>query len=118
VEVRMGSYKPLMFTIAFMMFIGFFIPFLLGFFVDVSDLQTTQIIDDTIEFLETGFEIDILGLVDFDVNIFFWVPDNIMAYITESFTYLSLLPEFLVIICLVLVSVSFVYSIIALVRGN
>lgn len=114
----MSTYKPLLFSIIFMMFIGFFVPFVMDFFIDTSDVQTTPLINDTITFLDNGFEVDILGIVDFDVNIFFWIPDVVMNYITDSFVYLSLLPESFVIIIIVLVTVSFVYGLIALVRGN
>lgn len=114
----MVSFKPIGLSIAFVLFMGLIFPFLLGFFISVDNVQTTPLINSTINFLDDGFEVDILGIVDFDVNPFFWVPDDIMNYITDSFVYLSLLPEFLIIFFLVLISVSFVYTVVALVRGS
>lgn len=113
----MGSFKPLFLAIAFLVFMGFVIPYAIGFFVDVSDIQPNDQTDAIITFLENGFEMELFGLVDIDINPFFWLPTAIMDYITDSFLYLSLLPEFLFISSLVLIAFSLIYGVIALVRG-
>jgi hypothetical protein len=113
----MGSYKPLFMSVAFLLFMGFVVPFTLGFFVDISYIEASPLVSFINSFIEEGFEMNILGLIEYNFNPFAWTPDFVVDYLTSSFTYLSLLPNFLLIICLVLTALSIVYSVLALVRG-
>lgn len=113
----MADFKPLIYSIAFIMIIGLFVPFIIGFFIDVSDVPQSNLLNSTINIINDGIEVDVLGLTSFDINPFSLLGDTLISYITEALTFLSIFPDFLIKIIIVLITISLAYSIFSLIRG-
>lgn len=113
----MSDARPLVIAVGILLFIGLVIPFFLGYFIDVSDVQTSPLINSTVEFVQDGIEIDLLGLVDFEINPFKWLGTTLHTHMVNSLTYLGIFPEFLIIFILILCTLTIVYSVFKLIRG-
>lgn len=113
----MSDHKPLIYTVAFLLIVGFVLPYFLGFFIDVDSIETSSLVSPLVDVIDYGFELDVIpiaGVGEFDVNPFSWLGSTMQSYISDSITYLGLLPNFLIIIIIVLSSISILYSIIKL----
>ena len=108
----MGDFAPLGYSVAFLVFIGLFMPFLLGFFIDVGSVQLSPMASSFTDIVEYGFEIDLPLLDPLSINPFLWLGTTLNAYLVESITYLGLFPDWLIALCLIMCTLGVIYSII------
>lgn len=117
----MGDYAPLGITLAFLMFVGIFFPFVLGFIVDVDSIQLSPLTNSLVDLVNEEVYFSVIPFVDWDdinINPFSWLGSTMQGYLTISITYLGLLPDFVVIIVIIMSVVSIIYSIIKLFPGT
>lgn len=113
----MSSYKYLMYGIIFLALIGFVFPFILGYFVDYSDIKVSPSINSTINFMGGNQTFTVLTK-EINVNPFFWVPDTIMNHIIDSLKFLSIFPPIVITGVILIFTMSLVIALLALIRGN
>lgn len=117
----MADFKPLLYTAVFFVFIGLLIPFVLGFFIDVDNIQTSPLVNNMTTIVDQGFELSTIPFVDFDnfnINPFAWLGPNIKNAFVDSITYLGLFPDWLITAIVILASISLIYTVVSLVRGT
>lgn len=111
----MSDFKPMGYALLVLLFIGVVFPFILGYFIDVSTIETSGFSATLVDLVQNGFELSVIPFVDFDdfnINPFSWLGNTLHLKMIEAFQYLGLLPDFIVISILILCIVSIFYTLI------
>lgn len=117
----MGSYKPLIFAIGFLLMIGLVIPFFLGFFIDIDSVEIDGFTNQTVYIIENGFELDVIPFTDwgtFDINPFTWLGSGMQNALSDSLVYVSIFPSWLSTFILILCTISIIYGLLKLIPFN
>lgn len=107
-----NSFAPIGIALAFLLFVGFAFPFVLGFFIPVNEIQLSSMGASVVSLVDNG--ITLLGI---SINPFAWLGSTLHEHLVTSVTYLGILPDFINIIASVLIVASIAYGILALIRG-
>lgn len=113
----MGDFAPLGYSLGILLFVGLCIPFALGFFMDVEDVPQSTFSTGLNNIINGNFSISVIPFTDFDdfnVNPFSWLGDEVRTTITNSVTYLGLLPDFLLVFILIMCTTGILYGVIKL----
>lgn len=113
----MTEYKPLIYSIGIILFIGLIVPFVLGYFVNVDEVESSPLLNGSINIINANYSFQLIPFVEaskFNLNPISWLGNTFRQTIVDSLTYMSLLPEFLLLFVLILCTISILYAIIKL----
>lgn len=113
----MGDWKPLVFTFAFIIFLGLLVSLVASAFVPVESITTTGMMNDTINLINNGynFTLNIPILPDVSGTLPFPLPSTPKSFLTTHMTYLGVIPESVLNPILFVCFVALVVGIIALI---
>jgi hypothetical protein len=113
-DLKMSSneYTPILVSLLFILGIGLIYPFVLGFFMPVNTVVLSPMGSAVVGVVTNG--ITILGV---SINPFSLLPFGLQGDLSNSLTYIGILPDFVQIGAYILIVVSLAYGLMKLIRG-
>lgn len=115
----MGDYIPLMLSVGVILILGVMLPFAVSPFIEVDDLETTGLLNSTIDLIDDGITIG--GLTIFGLTLYDGVsinPFNVLGggkdYLVENMIYLSIIPEYILFPLIIMCLLGIAYTLIKL----
>lgn len=110
----MSNWVPGAFGIGIILLLGFLFPLITEGFVDKESIQPTGLMNDTIDFFDNGynFTINLPILPDVDGTLPSPVPSSMREPLVERLTYMSLIPNTILIPLLILSLLGIIWSIV------
>lgn len=120
----MGNYRPLLYTLAFILSVGTILSVMMSPFVDVNTYEPEGILTGLIDFVEDGFIIEIpffLGLFGTSVNIdivgwFLLGSATAKEYLVNALISLSLIPDIILTPIVIIMTIALIWSFIILIK--
>lgn len=112
----MAEYRPLMIWLSFFLFIALIFPFLVGYFLDLQTVESsnfTQAVINTVTY-NASYRVGVIVGPYVQYNPIHYAPDSFLDSFTDSLVFLGLLPDFLLFCILILSIVGMLYAVIKL----
>lgn len=104
----MSDYKPLYFAVGIFLIVGLIIP-QLAYAVNFNDNQEYESVSSINEFFAEG-----ISIFGFQINIFGFLPDAVISFLTGLLIAFNLLPSWIVFILIIYILLGIIVTVIKL----
>lgn len=115
IKNKKGDYRPLFFSLGFILFVGLLLPLIISSLVETPPIsEVTGVMSPFVDFVDEGFCITALLLGEICINPFDLLGDTLKDYLVDSLITLSIIPNEILIPILILTTLGIIYTIIKL----
>ena len=114
------DYKPLLYTVGFLLILGLSLNVFVAPFVSTSSVDSDSMLDGFINFVENGYDISFLGSsTTISPVTWLWLGiDGVTNKVVEQLELLTYIPDGVLSIIIILMILSLAYTVVSLIRGN